>query len=88
MSIRHAVRPHCFKTFPPTVVRPALSLSFWTMSSELDPRISRVTGSSPLSNADAKWVSLRKIEWVDPTGKQRAWESADRTTRNGVVDGK
>lgn len=52
------------------------------MSSQ-DARILKV---KPLEDADAKWVGLRAIEWVDPTGKERKWESADRKTRKGDVD--
>ncbi|KIP03667.1 hypothetical protein PHLGIDRAFT_129992 [Phlebiopsis gigantea 11061_1 CR5-6] len=41
----------------------------------------KVDSSEDLSPADAKWVTLKKIHWSDPTGKQRVWESAERTTR-------
>ncbi|TCD67656.1 hypothetical protein EIP91_012166 [Steccherinum ochraceum] len=27
------------------------------------------------------WVTLKKINWSDPEGKERVWESAERTTR-------
>lgn len=53
-----------------------------TMSSQ-DAKILKV---KPLEDSDAKWVGLRAIEWVDPTGKERKWESADRKTRKGDVD--
>ena len=33
------------------------------------------------STADTKWVALRKIEWVDQSGKDRTWEVASRKTR-------
>ena len=46
----------------------------------------KVLGRNPLSDSDAKWIGLSAIEWVDPTGKQRKWESADRKTRKGEVD--
>lgn len=52
------------------------------MSSQ-DAKILKV---KPLEDSDAKWVGLRSIEWVDPTGKERKWESADRKTRKGDVD--
>ncbi|KAJ3364198.1 hypothetical protein GGF31_000582 [Allomyces arbusculus] len=38
--------------------------------------------------ASANWVSLKKIEWVDPRGVTRSWETAERTTRSGDCDGK
>lgn len=46
----------------------------------------KILKTSPLADSDAKWVGLKAIEWVDPTGKQRKWESADRKTRKGDVD--
>ncbi|PWN46536.1 hypothetical protein IE53DRAFT_391292 [Violaceomyces palustris] len=46
----------------------------------------RITHSKPLQDSDARWVGLRSIEWIDPTGKERKWESADRKTRKGDVD--
>ncbi|GJE97054.1 NUDIX hydrolase [Phanerochaete sordida] len=41
----------------------------------------KVIGSEDLSPKDAKWVTLKKLRWADPTGKERVWESAERTTR-------
>ncbi|KAJ3357186.1 hypothetical protein GGF32_001173 [Allomyces javanicus] len=35
--------------------------------------------------ASANWVSLKKIEWVDPRGVTRSWETAERTTRSAVA---
>ncbi|SPC67049.1 related to YSA1 - sugar-nucleotide hydrolase [Ustilago sp. UG-2017b] len=46
----------------------------------------KVIKTAPLDDSEAKWVGLRSIEWVDPTGRQRKWESADRKTRKGDVD--
>lgn len=57
------------------------------MSSAFDIKQSRVLQSRPLSNDDAKWVALRAIDWKDASGKARVWESADRRTRAGDVDG-
>ncbi|KAI3433956.1 hypothetical protein D9Q98_003758 [Chlorella vulgaris] len=34
-----------------------------------------------------RWLTLKKITWQDPAGRQRLWESAERTTRRGEVDG-
>jgi len=39
-----------------------------------------------MNDAEAKWVGLRAIAWLDPSGKERKWESADRKTRKGEVD--
>jgi ADP-ribose pyrophosphatase len=43
-----------------------------------DPHISKLTD---LSSSEAKWVELRKIDWVDQTGRERTWEVASRKTR-------
>lgn len=38
--------------------------------------------------SDCKWIGLEKITYKDPNGKERAWDSAVRTTRNsGNIDG-
>ncbi|KAI0085391.1 NUDIX hydrolase domain-like protein [Irpex rosettiformis] len=41
----------------------------------------QVLSKEDLAPADAKWVTLKKIHWSDPNGKERVWESAERTTR-------
>ena len=66
-------------------VRNTLISAFHTMSVS-DPRASKVVRSHPLAT-ETRWIGLRAIEWVDPSGKQRVWESADRKTRRGEVDG-
>lgn len=66
-------------------VRNTLTSAFRTMSVS-DPRTSKVVKSHPLGK-ESRWIGLRAIEWVDPSGKQRVWESADRKTRRGEVDG-
>lgn len=43
-----------------------------------EPEINRVT---TLSEDEAKWTELKKIEWTDQTGRQRVWEAAQRKTR-------
>jgi len=46
-----------------------------------------VTSISDLSTDEAKWASLKKIDFVDETGKQRSWEMAVRKTRgSGGID--
>jgi hypothetical protein len=49
-------------------------------------RTSKVIGSNPLGQ-ESRWIGLRAIQWIDPTGKERVWESADRKTRRGEIDG-
>lgn len=57
-----------------------------TSDSTMSYQSAKVLKTIPLEDADAKWVGLKAIEWVDPSGKQRKWESADRKTRKGDVD--
>ncbi|CEI63788.1 hypothetical protein FVEN_g9102 [Fusarium venenatum] len=47
------------------------------------------TSTEPLSNEDARWVSLKKITYSDSRGVQRTWESAERLTRpkDALIDG-
>jgi hypothetical protein len=47
----------------------------------------KVLKNRAMEHGEAKWIQLRAIEWRDPSGKERKWEAADRTTRNGDVDG-
>lgn len=44
-----------------------------------------------LKSVDAKpegfrWLTLKKLTYVDKEGRQRSWESAERMTRHGAVD--
>lgn len=43
------------------------------------PYNAQIVSEEPLDQG--KWVLLRKITWNDPSGKQRVWEMAVRTTR-------
>lgn len=40
-----------------------------------------ITSISDLAASDAKWVALKKVDYVDQTGKERTWEVAVRKTR-------
>jgi ADP-ribose pyrophosphatase len=43
-----------------------------------EPIINKVT---ELSAADARWVTLQRLDYTDETGKDRTWEVATRKTR-------
>ncbi|KXS10017.1 hypothetical protein M427DRAFT_37940 [Gonapodya prolifera JEL478] len=45
-----------------------------------------VVSKEVLEAKDARWVKLHKLKWKDQTGKERLWETAERTTRKGDVD--
>ncbi len=53
------------------------------MSKKQEPKVTSVTD---LSTADAKWVSLKKVDFIDQTGTPRTWEIAVRktTSKSGV----
>ncbi|KAI0317848.1 NUDIX hydrolase domain-like protein [Amylostereum chailletii] len=40
-----------------------------------------ILSKEDLETSDAKWVSLKKINWKDANGKKRVWEVAERRTR-------
>ncbi|KAF7295198.1 Nudix hydrolase domain-containing protein [Mycena indigotica] len=40
-----------------------------------------VISSSVMSASEAKWITLKKLVYRDAEGKERLWESAERTTR-------
>ena len=45
-----------------------------------------VTAITVLSSTEAKWVALKKVDFIDQTGKSRTWEIAVRktTSKSGV----
>ncbi|VDB96169.1 unnamed protein product [Peniophora sp. CBMAI 1063] len=40
-----------------------------------------IVSKEELEGRDAKWVSLKKLNWKDHTGRERVWEVAERRTR-------
>ncbi|EGS20340.1 uncharacterized protein CTHT_0021670 [Thermochaetoides thermophila DSM 1495] len=40
-----------------------------------------ITSVTELSPTDSKWVTLKKLTYIDQTGKERTWEVAMRKTR-------
>ncbi|KAI1263848.1 ADP-ribose pyrophosphatase [Xylariaceae sp. FL1019] len=47
----------------------------------------RIIQSEPL-HQDGQWIKIVKLTYIDPKGKERTWESAERTTRSkSGVDG-
>lgn len=54
-----------------------------TMSTGKPASDSSIENTSRLQTDDFKWVTLRSINWKDPTGKSRRWETAERPTRKG-----
>ncbi|KAH5418413.1 hypothetical protein HBI67_181860 [Parastagonospora nodorum] len=42
---------------------------------------SKVLKTERLDNADAKWMTMKKITYTDPEGTERTWETAERLTR-------
>jgi len=58
------------------------------MSTSKPTNGSKILSSHPLPANEAKWTKLTKINWQDPAGKRRIWESAERSTRSkGGIDG-
>lgn len=48
---------------------------------------SKILKKSALSLDEAKWTTLKKIDWQDPEGKRRVWESAERVTNKSSTTG-
>ncbi|KAG8525857.1 uncharacterized protein KY384_000617 [Bacidia gigantensis] len=59
------------------------------MSTNPSPADSKVLSTGPLENKDARWARLVLTTYKDPLGKERTWESAERSTRpkNSSIDG-
>jgi len=65
--------------YRPTALRPS---SFYLRQIKImSSQSPRVLSTEDLNTADAKWVSLKKINWQDQNGRTRVWEAADRRTR-------
>ncbi|KAH8661938.1 NUDIX domain-containing protein [Xylariales sp. PMI_506] len=49
----------------------------------------KVLSTEPLSNGDARWIKLLKVDYEDFNGQPRTWETAERLTRpkGGDIDG-
>eukprot|EP00741_Cyanophora_paradoxa_P018641 tig00021072_g17991.t1 len=43
--------------------------------------------SKEVATDGGRWIKMMKIKWVDRKGRLRSWESCERTTRRGDVDG-
>jgi ADP-ribose pyrophosphatase len=41
----------------------------------------RLISSSELSPSEARWITLKKLTYIDQEGKERTWECAERKTR-------
>jgi ADP-ribose pyrophosphatase len=50
------------------------------------PQEPKVTSMTDLSSSEARWVGLKKVEFIDQTGTARSWEIAVRktTSKSGV----
>jgi ADP-ribose pyrophosphatase len=48
----------------------------------------KVISTTEMSAAEARWVTLKKIKYLDQEGTERSWEFAERTTRKSSgIDG-
>ncbi|CAF9931330.1 hypothetical protein IMSHALPRED_008601 [Imshaugia aleurites] len=59
------------------------------MSGDLKASDAKVISTQPLMIKDARWTKLVLTTYTDPLGKERTWESAERSTRpkNSPIDG-
>ncbi|GLB35211.1 putative Nudix hydrolase family protein [Lyophyllum shimeji] len=44
----------------------------------------RVLSSTELSPSEAKWITLKRLTYLDANGKERLWEVAERKTRKST----
>lgn len=59
------------------------------MSGDMKASDAKVISTEPLMIRDARWTKLVLTTYTDPLGKERTWESAERSTRpkNSPIDG-
>ncbi|KAH8833477.1 NUDIX hydrolase domain-like protein, partial [Flagelloscypha sp. PMI_526] len=48
--------------------------------------VPRVLSRAPMPLDQAKWITLKKLTYIDQDGIERLWECAERTTRKGDID--
>jgi ADP-ribose pyrophosphatase len=46
----------------------------------------KILNITNMNNNESKWIALDKIEYQDPSGKNRIWEMCHRTSRKGDCD--
>ncbi|KAL5486338.1 hypothetical protein ACEPAI_7384 [Sanghuangporus weigelae] len=44
----------------------------------------KILNTRELPASEAKWITLKELEWVDQEGKKRKWECAERKTRGST----
>ncbi|KAF8163126.1 NUDIX hydrolase domain-like protein [Crassisporium funariophilum] len=44
----------------------------------------KILSSTEMSASEAKWITLKKIKYLDEDGKERLWECAERKTRKST----
>ncbi|KAF7971636.1 hypothetical protein HWV62_20668 [Athelia sp. TMB] len=44
----------------------------------------KILSAEELPASEAKWITLKKLKWSDPDGKERIWECAERKTRSSA----
>ncbi|KIO22901.1 hypothetical protein M407DRAFT_244997 [Tulasnella calospora MUT 4182] len=49
-------------------------------------QLPRIVSRKTLPSDQAKWVTLKKIEWKNQDNQDKIWEVAERTTRKGEID--
>jgi len=49
--------------------------------SKYSPMDAKVLKTEPMPANEGKWITLNKITYQDPSGKERIWESAERPVR-------
>ncbi|KAL1745432.1 NUDIX hydrolase domain-like protein [Schizophyllum fasciatum] len=48
----------------------------------------KILSAKEMDVSEAKWITLKKLNWADADGKERVWECAERRTRKGSgIDG-
>ncbi|KPI37770.1 ADP-ribose pyrophosphatase [Cyphellophora attinorum] len=50
------------------------------------PSDAKVLNVEPIKPEEAKWIRLNKINYQDPSGGKRVWESAERQTRRAHTE--
>lgn len=77
---------HCTALIRYPTLAGKLKLSFTALTMSPKTQEPQIVSVTDLSSAEAKWVALKKVDFMDQTGTSRSWEIAVRktTSKSGV----
>ena len=74
------------KESTPSMTPSLSSASLVSLDSHLDGVALPTVASEEAAVLDGfRWLRVKKLHWIDQTGRRRVWETCERTTRKGQL---